>query len=103
MFGRPATASEAQVRNGRGMNLERPSPQLTGEFNSNYAARAQTLDPHRERLIPVGVMLFDQTATASEVQVRSEDEMHLERPSPQLTGRFTDVLLLLQYHPGSCP
>ena len=44
LFGQPATASEAQVRNGRGVNLERPSPQLTGEFNSNDAARAHALD-----------------------------------------------------------
>ena len=85
--------SEVQVRDEHEMDLERPSPQLTGEFNSNDAARAQTLDPHRERLILVGVVLFDhwQTATASEVQVRSEHEMHLERPSPQLTGRFTKL------------
>ena len=74
------------------MVLERPSPQLMGEFNNDGAARAQTLrvDPHRERLTPVGVMLLNQTATASKVQVRSKHEMHLERPSPQLTGRFTD-------------
>ena len=75
-----AAVSEVQVRDEHEMDLERPSPQLTGEFNSNDAARAQTLDPHRERLILVGVVLFDhwQTATASEVQVRSEHEMHLQ-------------------------
>ena len=72
------------------MVFERPS--LMGEFNNDGAARpgAQTLDPHRERLIPVGVMLLNQTATASKLQVRSKHEMHLERPGPQLTGRFTD-------------
>ena len=58
--------SEVQVRDEHEMDLERPSPQLMGEFNSNDAARAQTLDLHRERLILVGVMLFDQTATASD-------------------------------------
>ena len=86
-----AAAVHKGVENEYGkMVLERPSPQLMGEFNNDGAARAQTLDPHRERLILVGVMLLDQTATASKVQVRSKHEMHLERPSPQLTGRFTN-------------
>ena len=88
-----AAAVHKGVENEYGkMVLERPSPQLMGEFNNDGAARAQTLDPRRERLIlqVVGVMLLNQTATASKVQVRSKHEMHLERPSPQLTGRFTN-------------
>ena len=86
-----AAAVHKGVENEYGkMVLERPSPQLMGEFKKDGAARAQTLDLHRERLTPVGVMLLNQTATASKVQVRSKHEMHLERPSPQLTGRFTD-------------
>ena len=39
--------------------LERPqSPQLSGGFKCSDAARAQALDPYRERLVLLGVLLF---------------------------------------------
>ena len=52
-----AAVSEVQVRDEHEMDLERPSPQHMGEFNSNDAARAQTLDQCmcREHLVLVGV------------------------------------------------
>ena len=70
-----AAAVHKGVENEYGkMVLERPSPQLMGEFNNDGVARAQTLrlDPHRERLIPVGVMLLNQTATASKLSSSSK-------------------------------
>ena len=40
------------------MDLERPSPQLMGEFNSNDAARAHALDSSCERPILVDRVMF---------------------------------------------
>ena len=62
-----AAAVHKGVENEYGkMVLERPSPQLMGEFNNDGAARAQTLDPHRERLTPVGVMLLIESDSDSQ-------------------------------------
>ena len=54
------TAAVSAVRNIHDVVLERPqSPQLQGGFNKcRGAARAQALDPYRERLVLLGVLLF---------------------------------------------
>ena len=53
------TAAVSAVRNIHDVVLERPqSPQLPGGFRCSDTARAQTLDPYRERLVLLGVLLF---------------------------------------------
>ena len=60
-----------------------------GEFNNDGAARAQTLDPYRERLVLLGVMLCACYKTAAVSAVRNIHDVVLERPqSPQLPGGF---------------
>ena len=53
-----AAVSEVQVRDEHEMDLERPSPQLTGRFTDCNTTRAHALDPYRARLGLVEVMLF---------------------------------------------
>ena len=50
-----AAVSEVQVRDEHEMDLERPSPQLTGRFTDCNTTRAHALDPYRARLGPVGL------------------------------------------------
>ena len=53
------TAAVSAVRNIHDVVLERPqSPQLPGGFKCSDTARAQTLDPYRERRVLLGVLLF---------------------------------------------
>ena len=53
------TAAVSAVRTIHDLVLERPqSPQLSGGFKCSDAARAQALDPYRERLVLLGVLLF---------------------------------------------
>ena len=59
------TAAVSAVRNIHDVVLERPqSPQLPGGFRCSDTARAQTLDPYRERLVLLGVLLFQVACNA---------------------------------------
>ena len=85
------TAAVSAVRAIHDLVLERPqSPQLQGGFNKcRGAARAQALDPYRERLVLLGVLLCACCQTAAVSAIRTIHDLVLERPqSPQLSGGF---------------